>query len=404
MKKSILWISSFVPYDTVDHAGGKNHNYHVKYMNATGKFNIFLLSRCYEREITKIDLDKYKIPNRIAVIEGDRFHSLIRKINNIGSVINPYHKYFGLLPNYQGNKVVRLIREYVKTGEQPDIVILQWTQMLLLLPLIKECFPNSKVVAIEEDVAFLGYKRKYEYVNNALKKAFYKCRYQRLKKVEIENLNKTDLILVNNKKDAKLLSENHCAKEKVDQIAIYYDDYSGIERKPLNKNIVFFGAMGRLENHLSAMWFIEKVFPLIKDKEVNFVVLGGGPHKELLQKQNDRIRILGFVKDISPYFANSLCLAAPLVLGAGIKVKILEALSSGIPVLTNKIGIEGIPAKNGIEYIHCEDPMEYAKAINNLINNHIDAEALTENAKNFMMKEFEPSIRMDHVVKRLLEL
>ncbi|WP_394923848.1 glycosyltransferase [uncultured Robinsoniella sp.] len=349
-------------------------------------------------------MDKYKIPNRIAVIEGDKLHGLIRKINNIGSIINPYHKYCGLLPNYQGRKVVRLIKEYTKTGEQPDIVILQWTQMLLLLPLIKECFPNSKVVSIEEDVAFLGFKRKYEYVNNPLKKAFYKCRYQRLKKMELEYLNKTDLILVNNKKDAKLLSESHCSKEKVEQIAIYYDDYSGINRKCSNKDVVFFGAMGRLENHLSAMWFIEKVFPLIDDKEVNFIVLGGGPHKELLQKQNDRIKILGFVKDISPYFEKSLCLAAPLVLGAGIKVKILEALSSGIPVLTNKIGIEGIPAKNGIEYIHCEEPMEYAKAINNLINNRMGADGLTERAKNFMLKEFEPSIKMDNVVNRLLDL
>lgn len=404
MKKSILWISSFVPYDTVDHAGGKNHNYHLKYINSINKFNIFLLSRCYEREIPKIDLKKYDIQNKIAVIEADRFHTIIRKAVNIGSVINPYHKYCGLLPNYQGNKVVNIIKEYSKTVKQPDIVILQWTQMLLLLPLVKKCFPNSKIIIIEEDVAFLGYKRKYEYADNIFKKLFWKCRYQRMKNIEIEYLKKADLILVNNKKDANLLIENQCDKEKVEQIAIYYDDYSLNKRNPENKNVIFFGAMGRIENHLSAMWFIENVFPLIKDKEVNFLVIGGGAHKELLQRQNERIKILGFVEDVSPLFATSLCLAAPLVLGAGIKVKILEALSSGIPVLTNEIGIEGIPAENGVEYIHCEEAIDYAKAIEELANNKIDAKMLAENAKKFMQKEFNPSSKMDRVIERILDL
>ena len=72
----------------------------------------------------------------------------------------------------------------------------------------------------------------------------------------------------------------------------------------------------------------------------------------------DVITVTGFVKEISKYFEQSLCLVAPLVLGAGIKIKVLEAMSAGLPVLTNQIGIEGIPAQNGIHYYYCERPQE----------------------------------------------
>ena len=81
-----------------------------------------------------------------------------------------------------------------------------------------------------------------------------------------------------------------------------------------------------------------------------------------------------------------MCLVAPLVLGAGIKVKILEALSSGIPVITNDIGIEGIPAQSGCEYIHCIKPEEYAKAIREIYTGAIDINLMAFNAKKFMQR------------------
>lgn len=110
------------------------------------------------------------------------------------------------------------------------------------------------------------------------------------------------------------------------------------------RSVLFFGAMARPENYLSAIWYIENVMPRIQDLKLKFVVLGSNPAEVFEKYINDEVIVTGFVEDVTPYFEKSLCLVAPLVLGAGIKVKILEAMSAGIPILTNAIGIEGISA------------------------------------------------------------
>jgi len=132
------------------------------------------------------------------------------------------------------------------------------------------------------------------------------------------------------------------------------------------------GAMGRIENGLTAIWYIEKVMPELSDTNVRFIIAGSHPSEKLRSYANERVVVTGFVDSIDEYFEKSLYFVAPLVLGAGIKVKVLEALSSGIPVLTNEIGIEGIPAQNKKHYLFCKQPEDYAEAIHKILDGQID--------------------------------
>jgi glycosyltransferase involved in cell wall biosynthesis len=77
-----------------------------------------------------------------------------------------------------------------------------------------------------------------------------------------------------------------------------------------------------------------------------------------------------------------------LVLGAGIKVKVLEGMSAGLPVITNEIGIEGIDAVDGKDYIYAEKPEEYAAAIEKLLNDKVYRMSMSVSAKEFLAAEF----------------
>ena len=77
------------------------------------------------------------------------------------------------------------------------------------------------------------------------------------------------------------------------------------------------------------------------------------------------------------------------MLGAGIKVKILEALSAGIPTLTNGIGIEGIPAIDGKHYFCCEDPKEYEAVIRGLLKGVYDVQRMGSDAKQLVREHFD---------------
>ena len=282
-------------------------------------------------------------------------------------------------------------------------MILEWTQMVLLLPIVKKFFHEAKIISNEVDVASLGFERRYLKSAYAIQKFLKKIKWDKMMSLETKALETSDLVVLNNPKDEKIVKDMGIQTDTFVQCPYFqsmtYNIYYGNSH-----DILFYGAMRRQENWKSAVWFIENVMPGLADTDVRFVVIGNNPPKELLKFKSDKVLILGFVEDVSIYFQNALCLVAPLVLGAGIKIKIIEGLSAGIPILTNEIGIEGIPAIDGKDYLHCESPQDYIICIKKLINNEIDKMLISENSKKLIKHNYDYNICANELYYKIIEL
>ena len=389
MSIKVLWVSSFAPYDSVPHAGGQIHNYYLKELIKNQEFDVSLVTFCKSEEELKVreDLKKYNIKNTLIVFDHKlTFDNILRRLYFIESRRNLFTRYAGITNGYYYRRIKRILDlEY--SDYEPDIIILQWTQVILFIDLIRKLFPNASIVVIEEDVSYLSYERKASVEKKAYGKFKLNLLYRRLKLIELDALKKSNLIILNNEKDRKLLLDEGIDKNKTWVWSPFFHNYSYVSRnKVKSKDILFYGAMNRRENYLSALWFIENVMPKLQDEGFRFIVAGNKPHESLQSKNNKSIIVTGFVDDIGAYFSNSLCLVAPLVLGAGIKIKILEAMSSGIPVLTNSIGIEGIKAVNYQDYVFCESPEEYVSNIRRLSENKNDRYLI--NGKSFINENY----------------
>lgn len=395
-KKKLLWVSYLAPYDTVPHAGGKTHNFYVKGIQKIGDFDIHLITFAKTSELAKIDLSDYGIDYDLITHHyrgiSHLFWASLKKLQFF-NILDPNG---GFVAPYVAYQLKKHLRKLKKSGYIPDIIILEWTQIGLYEKYIRRLFPNIPTLIIEVDVSFLSLWRKYEAENRILIKYLKKSAFNRLRSRELECLIDADTVIVNNRKDLILLQENGIF-ENVIELPPYFQSFLNCKYTGRLKDIVFYGAMSRPENWRSAIWFIENVWPMLDTSELRFVIVGSNPPAELLKYSSDHIILTGFVEDISPYFQNSLCFVAPLVLGAGIKVKIIEAMSAGIPVLTNHIGIEGINAVNGEHYFHCEKPQEYVDIIQKLISGEINKEKVSNAAKEFIKEEY-------HYDKSLLEL
>ena len=197
-----------------------------------------------------------------------------------------------------------------------------------------------------------------------------------------------DLIICNNDKDNRLLIDNGICNQSIKTINVFSTSHKDFLRKNIKKNTVFFfGAMERPENYKSAIWFINNVMKDLQD--IDFLIIGGNPVDELKKYESENVHILGYVKDIREYFESSLCMVAPLVAGAGIKVKVLEAMSAGVPVLTNEIGIEGIYARKNIEYIYCKNPNDYINSIHMLQQNEKALRDISINCRKFYYNKYD---------------
>lgn len=385
--KNILWISACVPYDTVGHAGGKIHNYYLKYLKANTDYNIKLLSFYWAREKNNIDLKEYNIDHDLIERRIWHFPDILF---NVESVLNPWNRYAGIDQNYTVMELNRYLKDYAASGYRPDIVILQWTEMVVLIDEVKKYFPDAVYIGIEEDVKFLNYERQMKNGNNHFIKTIYlNARYKRLKKIEIEACSKCDKVILNNPKDLLLLKYNGLEDDKLTEWQPYFDSFIDVPYEGNKKQVIFYGAMGRTENVDAVVWLVTEVLPLVKDTEIEVLIIGSHPTDQVKALESDRVHVLGFVDSIGDYFKDALCLAAPLRQGAGVKIKILEAMSAGIPVLTTDVGIEGIPAENEKEYIHCNTAEDFAQKIDELTEDNNKKQYISRCEKEFIRKRFD---------------
>lgn len=109
---------------------------------------------------------------------------------------------------------------------------------------------------------------------------------------------------------------------------------------PIDNYFVLFGAWNRPENYKGLVWFTENVLP---NCDIRCVIIGGGMNDEVKSKiMLSKVEYLGFVEDPYPIISRSACLLAPLFQGAGVKVKVIESLALGTPVIGTDIAFEGI--------------------------------------------------------------
>lgn len=133
-------------------------------------------------------------------------------------------------------------------------------------------------------------------------------------------------------------------------------------------NVLWMGGFGWYPNAEAVRWFAAEVFPHLRGRlaehGIVFHFLGSHPPGEL-QALHDgqRIHVHGFVDDLAPYLDEAHLLMVPLLSGGGIRVKIVEAMSAGIPVLSTSKGCEGIGAVDGQDILVRDDAEGFARAI-----------------------------------------
>lgn len=388
----LLYISHTAPFDNASMAGEKTLNYYLKSFSKERDIKVKLVTVCSEKDQSKLDYEKYNIDAKVLVEKQDKVSSIIRSLKRaIRYIAFPNDKYANFVSKKRKDFIINELCKLKKSGYHPDVVILEFTHSILLVDEIKKIYGDAKIVGSSHDVNYRGSYRIYMYEKNKIKKIFRKRQYNNLKIREIRALSKCDLIVTQNENDINILKENMVLKcKKYLCISPYYDSYEDIHRKSDGRSLLFYGAMNRAENYQSVIWFIENVFKNLSE-DFRFIIAGGNPPEFIKKYESDRIHITGFLNldDLKEIFATCMCMVVPLQLGSGIKVKVLEAFSGGIPVLTNKIGNEGIFAVNNKEIVLCSNAKEFISSLEKLAKDSGELETIGRKGKNFLNKNFD---------------
>jgi hypothetical protein len=172
------------------------------------------------------------------------------------------------------------------------------------------------------------------------------------------------------------------------------------------RRIGFLASFGHQPNIDAALYFAEVVFPLIRRRlaDSEFVVAGRNPPEALRRGAASGIRCLGFVDDVPAFYGGVDVVVAPIRYGGGIKIKVLEAMACGRPVVTTSIGAEGIAEADEEALVVVDDPAEFADAVVALLEDGARRTALGERARQLVERRFSWQRVMDDLDRIYAEL
>jgi glycosyltransferase involved in cell wall biosynthesis len=133
--------------------------------------------------------------------------------------------------------------------------------------------------------------------------------------------------------------------------------------------LLFVGSMDYHANADAVTFFAQNAWPAISKKfpSLKFVIVGRSPGREVRMLASDKIQVTGTVDDVRPFYANALAVIVPLRVGGGTRLKILEAMAAGVPVISTTIGAEGILAQHGREIFLADSTEQTIDALELLV-------------------------------------
>ena len=224
---------------------------------------------------------------------------------------------------------------------------------------------------IESDMMF----RRASKENNILKKLYYQIEAYKLKHYEKNEVCKFDVNVTCSPLDSKRIEYiapgvvTHVISNGVDTEFFLPD--STIAPDPYT--LVFIGGMSWYPNRDAMLFFARQIWPLLKEKipSIKMNVVGESPPQELLDlaKVDRNYHVHGFVDDVKKYFNQAGIYVCPISDGGGTKLKILDALAMGKPIVANPVACEGIEVIDGKNVYFAEKAEEYVNRIHELVNN-----------------------------------
>lgn len=182
------------------------------------------------------------------------------------------------------------------------------------------------------------------------------------------------------------------------------DSFSSKDASPARRrDLLFVGSMDYHPNVEAAMFFAAAVWPsiLARRPDLRFVIVGSKPAPAVLALRNQPgIVVTGTVDDVRPYYRDALAAVIPLRVGGGTRLKVLEAMAAGTPVISTTLGAEGLMVSDGSDIILADSPAQLIEASVTLDENSSRWQEIVINARKLVREQYDWSV----IGSRLLRL
>ena len=381
----ILFVSLFFPQEKAYHAGGRYVFEVIR--NLSKRHEIYLATRLEERELPGLG----------------SLRPFCREIYPYTYRTNGKRGLFGvmrLVYNYLGfsrfaNNIVR--------GGNFDLVQVEWVEAAILMRSVK-----APMVIDAHDVITKPAERSMKQATG-LGRLVFTLRYLVIRALEHRTVRKFNVVFTRSENDRNYILS---MEPGLDVRIVPHPAGLDITDRQIERqqNTILFLASYKYRkvNVDAALYFYREVFPLIRKSvpDAKFIIAGYGPPVELtsLPDSDPGVLVPGFVEDIDECYKKASVFVAPILVGGGIIVKVLDAMAAGTPVVTTTYGNEGIEAEPGRDLLVADDPGAFSSAVVSILREHGLAETLSKNGREFVRRRYSLDAVMDKIESAYREI
>lgn len=166
-------------------------------------------------------------------------------------------------------------------------------------------------------------------------------------------------------------------------------DYNDVCQVAQPNHLIFTGSFRYSANHDAMMWFLQEVYPHVQSQVPDVRLTITGDHANLPLPPVSNVTLTGFVEDVQSLVASAWVSLAPLRIGGGTRLKILEAMALHTPVVATSKGAEGLEAQSGQHLLVADTPQAFAEAIIQLLKDPRLRQQLANNAYQLVSERYD---------------
>jgi polysaccharide biosynthesis protein PslH len=268
-------------------------------------------------------------------------------------------------------------------SERWDIVQFEFMQMAAFH--FERTAPHRPVFVLDEhNIEYEVLKRTAEAPTALPRRIYSSMNWRKLRREELTSWRRFDGVALTSARDeAFVKAELPETPTTVVPNGVDLDAFVPLAGAEEPDTLLYFGAINYFPNEDAVVYFIDQILPKIRAlrPNVRFQILGPGAGAEVLARAGDGVEVLGMVDDVAPFIERAAAVVVPLRIGGGTRLKVVEAMAKGKPIISTHLGAEGIDAVHGEHLLLADQPQDFAAAVEQVLSDRALAARLGAGAR-----------------------
>lgn len=271
---------------------------------------------------------------------------------------------------------------------RPDAIVVEFAQMGYLR------FPDDVPVVLDaHNVEYEIVERLAKIDGSLSRRVYSRINARKLRQEEAMLVARADGVAATSERDAALLARlAPGSRPVIVPNGVDCETFAPHSTDVNDPSVLFFGSMDYYPNTDAALHFAREIWPALRRTHpaLTFEIAGRRPPGSVLELEStEGIHVSGLVEDIRHSIACATVVVVPLRAGSGTRLKVLEAMAMGKPVVSTRLGIEGLDVEDGVHLQVADDPRQFADAVSRLLESPAERQRMGRAARELVERQYD---------------